>query len=295
MIEIYAFLAAFAVQILAVSVLYPSWLIRYARVRVTSIDTERLAQMYPDVDPIRALERFLTPYRRVNVVITVLGVLLLGWLFNLGRRPDWDRGHVELLIMAYYMVQMLPLVLLGVFGAIYNKVIRGSLAEVKRKAILRRRGLFDFVSPFVVFLAVLVYILFVVFVLYIRQHPFPGFAGLINIGAVTLVYALNAFVTYKQLYGSKAPFDTHEGRVHTIGATVRIAVYSCIAAVVFLSLLFTLALLELKKWEPFALSVFFVINTLLCLTGLIAPPRKPAADGSASAARLGSEAQDLSA
>ena len=50
-----------------------------------------------------------------------------------------------------------------------------SLPEGKRKAILQRRGLFDFVSPFIVFLAVLSYFLFAAFVIYIRQHPFPGF------------------------------------------------------------------------------------------------------------------------
>ena len=36
-----------------------------------------------------------------------------------------------------------------------------------------------------------------------RQHPFPGFAGLVNIGAITLVYAVNAFCVYTMLYGRK--------------------------------------------------------------------------------------------
>ena len=286
MIEAYAFFAAFPLQILAMSVLFPAWFIRRARLQATSIDTERFAQLYPGVDLSLSIERFATRYRAANTGIAVLGLLLLGWLFSLMRRPDWDVGSVKALVTAYFIVQVLPLCLVGLIGVMYSKALKRSLPEGKRTAILQRRGLFDFVSPFVVFLAVLVYFLFVAFVIFIRQHPFPGFAGLINIGAVTLVYALNAFVVYQQLYGKKHPLETHEGRVHTIGVTVKGGVYTCIATVVFLSLIFTLARLDLTRWEPFALSVFFVTTTLLCFRGLIAPPRKPGADGLGSGGRL---------
>lgn len=51
------------------------------------------------------------------------------------------------------------------------------------------------------FLAVLGYFLFAAFVIYVRRYPFPGFAGFINLGGITLVYALNAFVVYMMLYG----------------------------------------------------------------------------------------------
>ena len=163
---------------------------------------------------------------------------------------------------------MLPLGLVAWLGVRFNKEHKRSLPEGKRKAILQRRGLFDFVSPFVVFLAVLSYFLFAAFVIYIQQHPFPGFAGLINLGAVTLVYAVNAFVVYRMLYGRKSnPFETHAGRLHTIGLTVKSSVYSCIVVVVYLSLNFSLRLLDLKRWEPFALSVFFVICALLASMG----------------------------
>ena len=50
MIEAYAFLAAFTVQILVMSVLYPAWFIRYVRVQATRFPAERLAQLYPGVD-----------------------------------------------------------------------------------------------------------------------------------------------------------------------------------------------------------------------------------------------------
>jgi hypothetical protein len=188
---------------------------------------------------------------------------------------------VETLVAVYFMVQMLlPLGLVVWLGVRFNKAHKRSLPERKRKAILQRRGLFDFVSPFIVFLAVSSYFLFAAFVIYIQQHPFPGFAGLVNIGATTLVYALQAFVVYAMLYGKKSnPFETHAGRVRTIGLVVKSCVYSCIACVAFVSLNFTLGLLDWQRWEPFALSVFFVITALLSLMGMTAPPPQPEADG----------------
>ena len=280
MIEAYAFLAVFPLQILVGSVLYPAWFITYVRRQSTSIPAERLAQLYPGVDLNLAQERFLTRYRALHTGIAVLGLLLLGWLFDYMRSPDWDDGPVEVLIAVYFMVQfVLPLSAVVWLGVRFNQVHKRSLREPKRKAVLQRRGLFDFVSPFSVFLAVLVYFLFAAFVLYIQRDPFPGFAGYLTLGIVTLGYAVQALIVYAVLYGKKSnPFETHEGRARAIGRTVKSCVYSCIACVVFLSLNFTLVLLDLQRWEPFALSVFFVICALLSSMGVIAPLRRPEVD-----------------
>jgi len=175
MIEVYAFLAIFTTQILAGSVLYPAWFIRYLRLQAASISAERLALLYPGIDLSLAQERFLTQYRALNTVIAVLGLLLLGWLFSYMWRPDWHDGPVEVLVCMYFLVQMLlPLCLVVWLGVRFNQAHKRSLRERKRKAILQRRGLFAFVSPFIVFLAVLSYFLFAAFVIYIRQQPLWG-------------------------------------------------------------------------------------------------------------------------
>ena len=290
MIEAYAFLAMFAVQILAMSALYPSWFIRYVRLQAMSFPPGYLAQRYPGVDLVVARERFLTRYRTLNISIAVLGLLLLSWLFSYMRGADWDDGRVEIVVAVYFMVQMLlPLGLVIWLGVRFNKEHKRPLPEGKRTANLQRRGLFDFVSPFTVSLAVLCYLLFAAFVIYLQQHPLLGFAGLVNIVGITLVYAVNAFTVYAMLYGKKPnPFETHAGRARTIGLVVKSSVYSCIACVGFLSTYLTLALLEWQSWEPFAMSAFFVITGLLSLMGMTAPPRKPdaGAEGLGSGERL---------
>src|SRR5690349_13533660 len=113
MIEAYAFLAMFTLQILAMSVLYPTWFIRHARRQAASIPAERLAQLYPGVDLHPARESFLIRYRTLNAVIAVLGLLLLGWLFTHLRHPDWDDAPVQILVTVYFLVQaIVPLAFL---------------------------------------------------------------------------------------------------------------------------------------------------------------------------------------
>jgi hypothetical protein len=298
--EVYAFFAAFTIQVL-MSVLGPACFVR--RVQATTIP-ERLAQLYPGVDLSLRREHFLTRYRTLHTGIVVLGLLLLGWLFSYMRHPDWDLRPVVALVCGYFLVQtFLPLGLILPRVIRFNKAHpRSSLLEGKRTAVLQRRGLFDFVSPFTVFVAVLSYLLFTAFVIYVQQHPFiqqrpfPRSSALVLIGTITLVYAFNAFVLYGVLYRKKPnPFETHEGRVHTIGVTVKILVYTSIAGVVFMSLTLIIGLLHWQRWMPFALSVFFVITGLVSLMGMTKPPRQPGADGLGSSGRPSPGTRDLSA
>lgn len=292
MIAAYSFLAVFAVQILAASVLSPVRLITYARGWASNFGSERFAQLYPGVDYSKAIERFVTGYRAANIVIAVLGLLLLGWLSTLFRHPDWT-GEVTKLALGYFLLQMSPMVLVGLYAIVrHHKLLLQPSQEAKRKATLQRRGLFDFVSPFVVFFAVASYFLFVVFAIYLDLRVYHNTSlskpCLMAIGSVTLVYALNAFIIYKYLYGRKNPLVTHEGRVLEIGRVVRLGVYSSIAVTWWYSVFGTLGQPGLQEWTPFAVSVFYVITTLLGLLGTTAPPRKPDVAGLGSSSEVAS-------
>jgi MFS family permease len=282
MLENYAFLVMFTLQILTMSLLHPAWVVRYTRMQTTSVPTERLAQLYPDVDIDRARERFVTLYRAVNTVIAVVGLGLLFWMFSHVRATGWDD-----IAAFYFMLQVLPVCLAAVLGIKYSKMLKRAVLEPRRTAVLERRRLFDFVSPFTVFLAVLSYFLFAALVIYIQQNPFPGFAGYINIAIVTLVYALEAFAVYNLLYGRKFnPFETHARHVHQIGLGVKACIYACIICVVFISLNFALMLLDLRSWKPFATSLCLVTSAILCFIGFTAPPRQPGGDGGSGSDRV---------
>jgi len=94
MIEAYAFLAAFAAQILAASVLYPAGLIKYVQGWARNFGSERFAQLYPGVDYSRWVERFVTGYRAANIVIG-----MAAWTLGLCQLPldgRYQTGEVAL-------------------------------------------------------------------------------------------------------------------------------------------------------------------------------------------------------
>jgi hypothetical protein len=266
----------FTAQVLTMSVLYPARFSKYVREQANSLPSERLEKLFPGVDLKLSTERFLTRYRAVNLGIAVLGLLLLGGLFNYMRHLDWKDESVIALSAAYFMMQMLPLMFVTWLGFRLNKKHKRSFLEGKRKATLQRRGLFDFISPFVFFLAVSSYLLVVAFVLYFQRKPFPGFA---LIGVLTLTYASQIFLVYRTLYGKKAnPFETHAGHLHNIGLAVKTIVYGCILCSAFFAFVFAVDLLDLKRWVPLAQSVCLLITTFLVLMSLRTPAREPEVD-----------------
>ena len=284
MIEVYLFLAMFPVQILGMSVLYPMGLTRQIRTGLAKTPADRLAELYPGIDVGQAHERFLARYRAANTVVVVLGLLLLAWFISYMQRPNWDGGAVGGMVFAYCMLQNFPIALIAWFTTRFNKVHRRLLPEAKRKAILQRRGLFDFVSPLTVLLAILAYFQFVAFMFYVARHPFPGFGGpFLNIGILSLQYILlGSFVMY-MLYGRKRdPLLTHADRMRMIRGVVNLYVWVLILTTIFVSLSIACKLLHLETWGPFAGTVFFLILTLLLLRTVTAPPRQQEAD------RLGS-------
>jgi hypothetical protein len=264
MLEVYSFAAMFAAQILVLSILHPARLTRRIRAQMARCP----ADSFPYPNNTDDISGKLVFYSRLNTSIALLGLILLGALFYYMQQPGWDDGPVETMVSLYFVLQIFPFCLYSWSVAHFNKQLRNALQTEKRKATLQRRGLFDFVSPFIVFLTLLCYPLFAALVIYIQQNPFPGFAGVfVNIVIITALYALTAFCVYWSLYGRKSnPLQ--------IEVTVKILIYSCLAAVVFLSLNFTMVMLDLQRFEPLAQSLYFVICAVLFSKGLNPlPPR----------------------
>ncbi|HEV8413579.1 MAG TPA: hypothetical protein VGQ49_08290 [Bryobacteraceae bacterium] len=282
MIEVYLFLAIFALQILGMSVRYPVLYTRFIRRGLKNAPPERLAELYPGVDVGQAHERFLARYRAANMVVVVVGLLLLGWFIVYMQRPNWDAGAVGGLVTAYFMLQCFPIMLNTWFAIKFNKVHRRLLPEAKRKATLQRRGLFDVVSPLTVLLAVLAYLQFVAVVFYVARHPFPGFGGpVLNIGILSLGYLLLGAAVMYLLYGRKKidRLLKHADRMRIVSGVATYYAWILILTSILLSLQVVRKLVDLETWGPFTGTVFFLIITLLNLRTMTPPPRQPEADG----------------
>lgn len=281
MIEVYLFLAMFPALILGMSVLYPFLFTRFIRTGLANIPAERLGELYPGVDVEEAHERFLGRYRAANVAVAVLGLLLLGWFIVYMQRTNWDAGVVGGMLTTYFFLQCFPIMLIAWFTTRFDKLHRRLFPETKRKATLKRRGLFDFVPPFTVCLVVLAYFQFVAFMFYVARHPFPGFGGLfLNIGILSLGYILLGAVVMFLLYGKKiSPLQTHPDRMRMIRGVANFYAWMLILTPISLSVNIARKLVHLETWGPFAGIVFFLIITLLNLRTMTSPRRQPEAAG----------------
>src|SRR5688572_3675905 len=279
MIESYALVVVFTLQVLAFSVLHPTLLMRYTRMKAAEYPPERFPQLYTGV--FRSTERFVSIYRALNTVVAVVGVALLAWFFVYMQRPDWKWPTVFICTVGYFIFQFLPLAVLVVVGIRQITAFRSLPKEPTRKAVLERRGLFDFVSPVVVLLAALVgvsFFAFMIHAIHFRAPAFEASTGYFILGVVTLSYVFSGIWMYKTLYGRKLnPFESHSDRMHTIGLGVRGTFYTGIAADVYLPILFTLDMAGFETWMPVAQSAFFaVFASLLCvpLVGLLRKPEQ---------------------
>jgi hypothetical protein len=250
------------------------------RTTLSNIPAERLAVLYPGVDVGNAHERFIARYRAANAVIAVLGLAMLGGFIGYLQRPAWDEGRVGAMLTAYFVLQNFPTAMIAWFMNRFDKVHKRSSPDAKRKAVLQRRGPFDFVSPYMVLLAILSYSLFVAFNFYVAQNPFPGYAGpFVNIAMVTLVFVLGAVAMYWFLYVRKTdPLQTHADRMGMFRIIVNTYAWMCILIPMFLSLEFARKLLDLETWSPFAGTVGFLILSLLSLRSVIGQPRQSEAE-----------------
>lgn len=287
MIEAYAFLAAFAVQILVVSVVNPARFIKHVRGWSANFGSERFAQLYPGLDYNRGVERFVTGFRAVNIVIVLVGLALLTWLFTVIQSPDWvdvASGVSPL----FLFLQVSPIALLALYAVVrYHKVLLQPSQEPKRTASLQRRGLLDFVSPSTVVIAALSFVLFFPFAIYVDLYVYDN-ATLSKycyraMGSVVFVYLLNGFIIYKMLYGRKNPMVTPEGRVRTIGVTVKSCIYGSIAVTWFIVISSFVTKLQVENWRPFLVTMFVVLIMVISSKDMNLPPRNAESGGAATA------------
>lgn len=269
MIEGYALLAALTAQIAVISLWQPLWYTRYARVKGEKYRADADNALYQNILRIRS-EAFLTFYRAVNLVIAVIGLGLLAWLSGLVLQPDWNLETVRPPTIYFTMAQILPFFLVCLTEVwVHKRAARQAPPEPKRTASLQRRSLFDFVSPAAVYAAILAYLLFAAAMIYFWINPYPDFNHpMWPLRAITLVYAVNAFVVYYALYGKKsAPLETRDGRLREAAVAANVSVYASIGVVVFTAITVTLReLLHQDRWLLFAASVFLVACVLVSTT-----------------------------
>ena len=254
----------FLIQILVISYLIPSRIYGRMKYIFDTYPPSAYPKLYPR--PVEHYESGRRSYRNLNILILGLGLLILAAL--VANPHDNDLGSA--ISVGFYFVQFIPLMILEFSSFKELKLMRNASPRPTRKAELRPRHLFDFISPVLFGLAVLVYVVFVGVILYMRQFEYEWFGGFTNIAALTLMNLLFAGIVLWNMYGKKQnPHQSYEDRNKQIETILKSLLFISIAATVYVMISVVLSALEMRHLMPIAMSLYLQVVALASIQSYV--------------------------
>ncbi len=255
--------AVFISQIFIISYFLPLKL----KMRADKIMTNYPPEKYPKLYPLSYAEIVSKIHQLMLLTYAGLGIGILivmhGLYFQTDEMLGWDSQSV---IMIFYIIQVIPLAFLALFGERYFKKMRSVNKTSIRTALLAPRSLTSYASKRLIGLAIIVYILFVILVAVISRYPFDGFAGYINVFGVTLLNGFFALIIFKYVYGKKIdPHQSDEDRFKQVSRVVKLMLFSSIAATLSISIHFLLSAFDLRHLNDVVASIYYQLIMLVMI------------------------------
>ena len=149
----YLFYVVFLSQVLLISLLLPRSVLGRLQHVLDTYPASDYPRLYPV--PMADVEKAQRSYRYSNRFALVLGlaVVFLGFFPPTDGLLDWEN---EALHAFYFAIQLSPFLIATTPGFIYFNLKRKPDSRTIRRAELRPRRLFDFVSPALIALTILV-------------------------------------------------------------------------------------------------------------------------------------------
>lgn len=255
------FYLVFSSQVLLISFYFPRKILGRVKHVVEKYPPSAYPRLYPvSLDVAKKAQR---TFWSMNLFALLAGIalVLVGLFLPTEEMLNWDSDSV---LTIYVLLQYSPMIIANAAGFTYLNLMRKADSRTTRKAELRRRNLFDFVSPAVLGLAIFAYVGFVLLILYVRQFEFPWFGGYSNIAVITGVNLVFAGIIARNLYGKKQdPYQAYEDRTRQIGITLRGLVWTSILATGFVALSIGLAASDLRHLQPISVSLYFQVLALI--------------------------------
>lgn len=255
-------------QIFLLSYYYPKKILQRWHFVTETYPPSKFPKLYPEFSgegADEAVKRSPRIYRIVSLCTLLGGLLLLGmaWMSDF---PLADEG-VEAILVLYFMLQMLPLVIMEIREhkkLKLMKLIRKTNHETRRTAELQPRQFFDFVSPVTFSIAVLMLLAYIAFGLYINDFDVSFgsdmFATIITLAVVHLFYAVLIKI---QVFGKKMnPYQANKDRLTQMKVMVTMLVYSSIMMSIFFMVIAAMEEFEVHNILPILMSIFFQAVTV---------------------------------
>jgi hypothetical protein len=248
------FYFVFLSQIFLLSFYYPKEIVGRLNYVFNKYPPAKYPKLY--VKPIEEYKKKQRKYQLVNNGIVLLGLLLL---IAIGVWDFSSEGYIAQYVpWIYFMIQALPLIFLEVNGYAYFKSMRNSAVHKIRKAALIPRRLFNFVSPMV--FAISIILIVSCLLLYYSMHELEFHPRNDTfVIAISLIFSNLLFggIIFWNIYGKKLdPYQASKDRLLQIEFTVKSMVFSSIAASIFLMVTGVIAKYNLDYLEPTIMSLY---------------------------------------
>lgn len=233
------FYVVFFGQIFLLSIYYPRKISGRVEHMLNNFPPSEYPKLYPSFhsESVKIEQFKMKVYKLINYAIALVGLGLLVAMVLSGYRPA-ETGGDETFVMLYFFLQTIPLLYISWKEHCQYRLMRLTFDDKKRVADLKRRGLFDFVSPVYVVTAVLFHVAWLAFFIDsagpVSAWESNHYVTLVVISGMNILYAVTifSFASGKKLDPYKAPKD----QMKHAESVIKVLVFSSILISVFLSI-----------------------------------------------------------
>jgi MFS family permease len=262
--ETILFCLVFSSQVLLISCLYARRVISRSRYVLEHFPPSTHPKLYPQ--PLEYYQRRLSQFARLNGALVIAGLLVAVGLILATAVGEWGRGIASpgrsrqwdaVIVAPFFIVQVFASVYLDLASLKHHRAMAKAAPPRVRTTELRRRRLFDYVSPGMLMVAALTYVAFIAFVLYYRRFDFPWFTAAGNIAAVSALMVLfSAVVAMSVLAPRPDPYQAQKDRQRWIELVVKQALAACIGFPVLITANLVAKLFDSGRLDPVITSLF---------------------------------------
>ncbi len=258
---------AFLGQIFLISYYFPQKILARMDYVRTSFPRSQYPRLYPKPAEYYVVGRWA--FKLATRIILALGfVILFSIIFLIDHATFADDGFIsEAFPAAYGVIQFLPLMALEISEFSQFRLMRKAHVATTRTAELRRRGLFNFISPTLLGMTLAMYFGAVLLDLYAHQFEIAwGHDTVQRTMVLTITNLLLAAVGAWILYGKKlSPHQTANDRIKYIKTSLHSFFYVSMAVSVFWMTQAADDIYDLDFLDATIMSVYFQLLILLSI------------------------------
>jgi len=255
------FIMAFCSQIFLLSIYFPSRVLARIKYVLSHYPPSTHAKLYPK--PTRTYVKSMAFYKWINIFNLLLGLAILYFIYN-GDLVG-EEGINPMLPWAYFMLQMLPTMLLELFGFKLSKLMKKQDNRTLKTTTLQARGLTFYISPRLLTAVALFFLAFVVFSFYLYDFRLDSEAlllSLILLGGHVFYIVVGSYLVYGKRFD---PYQSQQDRARMVSISLSIFSYVMIACSVFLAIIAYIDVYQLKSSLPLLMSLFLQFLAIISL------------------------------